>query len=337
VKLRIVCLAGLVGLLAVGAAIFSEIGRILLFGWIAFLGRTIPRATVNLSGVASGAVALLLLVALVHYFGRWLLRGSSAEPAAAPRQWRFRWSFSIVGAVILMFVVGYASVGLARHLGWMFSSGSMYVPRVYDTEWPHFDAKAEEARHLKGLGLDFRWHCDAYSGGADRPMVGDFDGPRHSWAMTFMGRSGYWAVTLHSELPWNHPDNAAIFRTPIAEFYNPTLIGADQFDQDGFAVIHYAGNTNVLGCESNLKRSDVYGGYNTILIGEVNGNFQPWGKPGNLRDPAAGIGTPAGFGGAEGSGGAQFVMLDGSVRFVSKDVDPAVLKAMAGWSAVPPR
>jgi prepilin-type processing-associated H-X9-DG protein len=319
--------ACLVMILIGAVAIASETVRILVFGWIAFLGRTIPRATINLSGVVSGAVTLVLLVALVHYFGRWLARASSAEPGAARRPWRLRWSLSIVGSVILMFVVGYASVGLARHLGWIFSSGSMYAPRVYGTSWPHADAQAEETNHLKGFGLSFLFDCEALARGADRRIVGKFDEPRQSWAPLLL--YGYWFPTFHPELPWNHPDNAAIFRTPIREFYNPTLVGADQFDQDGFALIHYAGNTNVLGTELNLKLSDVHGGSNTILLGEVNGNFQPWGKPGNVRDPAAGINTPGGFGGAEASGGAQFLMLDGSVRFISKDVDPEVLKALA--------
>jgi prepilin-type processing-associated H-X9-DG protein len=121
-----------------------------------------------------------------------------------------------------------------------------------------------------------------------------------------------------------------MLRTPIRQFYNPTLVYADQFDRDGFALIHYAGNSKVLNAGPGMKRSDITdGASNTILLGEVNGNFQPWGKPGNWRDPAAGINTPDGFGGAEASGGAQFLMVDGSVRFVSKDVDPQVLKALS--------
>jgi prepilin-type processing-associated H-X9-DG protein len=323
------CLVAEIGLLALAVAFFSEIGRILLFGWIAFLGRTIPRATVNISGVVSGAVTLVLLVGLIHYFGRWLLRASSAEPGDVSRRWRFRWSLCIVGTVILMFAVGYASIGLARHLGWVFSSGSMYAPRVYGSGWPHAAANAEEVNNLKMLGLGFRNYCSVHTSFPSDATYAKSGEPLHSWATLILPYLNYWPNT-QLDVPWNHPTNIANFRSPIPEFYNPTLDYADQFDGDGLALIHYAGNSKVLNAQPGMKLSDVTDGEaNTILVGEVNGNFQPWGKPGNWRDPAAGINTPDGFGGAAGSGGAQFLMVDGSVRFISKDVDPQVLKALS--------
>ena len=328
-KYRLGCLVVAIGLLALGAALFSEIGRILLFGWIAFLGRTIPRATVNISGVVSGAVMLVLLVALVHYFGRWLLRASSAEPGAVPRPWRFRWSLSIVGSVILMFAVGYASIGLARHLGWIFSSGPTYASRVYGSEWPHAGANAEELRNLKMLDFGLQGYCSSHlsvPSGATYAKSGE---PLHSWATMILPYLYYWPH-IQLDIPWNHPTNIANFRSPIPAYYNSALADADQFDRDGLALIHYAGNSKLLNARPGMKLSDITDGEaNTILVGEVNGNFQPWGKPGNWRDPAAGINTPDGFGGAAGSGGAQFLMVDGSVRFISKDVDPQVLKALS--------
>src|SRR5690349_15388520 len=56
----------------------------------------------------------------------------------------------------------------------------------------------------------------------------------------------------------------------------------------------------------------------TLLIGEVNAQFKPWGHPVNWRDPTAGINSSQhGFGGPPGSGGANFVMADASIRFLS--------------------
>ena len=69
---------------------------------------------------------------------------------------------------------------------------------------------------------------------------------------------------------------------------------------------------------------------NTLLLGTARGHFKPWGSPDGMRDPALGINrSPDGFGDAPGSLGAQFVMADGSSRFVSSKIDPAVLKALA--------
>jgi hypothetical protein len=68
---------------------------------------------------------------------------------------------------------------------------------------------------------------------------------------------------------------------------------------------------------------------NTLMIGEAAGNFKPWGYPANLRDPALGVGqSPDGFGGPSGQGGAQLVMCDGSVRFISNRIDRKILTAL---------
>ena len=70
---------------------------------------------------------------------------------------------------------------------------------------------------------------------------------------------------------------------------------------------------------------------NTILAGEVSGGFMAWGDPDNRRDPANGMGTgPDQFGEAcPGARGVQMLLADGSVRFISENIDPQTLKALA--------
>jgi hypothetical protein len=111
-------LAAVLAALGCGPNAFA-VGRVLLFGWFSFLRRTVPQVEVNWIGVASGAVFVALLVVLVDRCGRWFCRGMPAEPV---RRWRFRWTLSIVLTVLLMFVVAYATIGLARHIGWILSS-----------------------------------------------------------------------------------------------------------------------------------------------------------------------------------------------------------------------
>jgi len=94
---------------------------------------------------------------------------------------------------------------------------------------------------------------------------------------------------------------------------------------------HYAVNSRVMSAGKPVALGQVAdGASNTILAGEVNRGFKPWGQPVNWRDPASGLNRGVmTFGGLPGSGGARFVMADGSVRFINDQTDPAILRALA--------
>jgi hypothetical protein len=98
-----------------------ELGM-LLFGWYGFIRQNFPQAKVSPAGVATGAVFLLLLVGCIEIFARSLLRSIPRAAEATPRRWRFRWTLSLITTLFLMFAVGYSSIGLARHVGWMINS-----------------------------------------------------------------------------------------------------------------------------------------------------------------------------------------------------------------------
>jgi hypothetical protein len=86
------------------------------------------------------------------------------------------------------------------------------------------------------------------------------------------------------------------------------------------------------------KRGKFPPGGTFSATGEVKEHFKPWGHSVNWRDPAEGINkSPDGFG-APWGGGAQFSFMDGSVRFISEGIDPAVLRALsapAGGEKIP--
>ena len=129
--------------------------------------------------------------------------------------------------------------------------------------------------------------------------------------------------------PWDSPRNVNVFKRAVPLFLNPS-VDDDTAEVAGFAVSHYAGNAYVLGGSEPRKIDGMKNGAGkTILSGEAAGNFSPWGRPGNWRDPNIGVNkSPDGFGGNR-VGPTAFVMADGSVREVTDDVDPAVLRAMA--------
>jgi hypothetical protein len=113
------------------ASLFREEPALLLVGWLAFLGRNLRQVTVNPAGVATGIAATVLLLGLTHYLGRWWCRAASGGADAPPRRWRFRWSLAAMILLWVAFAAGFSAIGLARHIGWLLSSGEpAYVERV---------------------------------------------------------------------------------------------------------------------------------------------------------------------------------------------------------------
>lgn len=86
---------------------------------------------------------------------------------------------------------------------------------------------------------------------------------------------------------------------------------------------------HVLRRDRASRRAGLGDASNTILAGEVGEGFKPWGDPTNLRDPGLGVNkVPGGFGGPLGSG-ANFVFMDGSVRFLRDTTSLEVLRRLS--------
>ena len=132
---------------------------------------------------------------------------------------------------------------------------------------------------------------------------------------------------LHENLPWNDPRNSAYFKAVIPTYLNPE-IGVIR-NAEGYGLSHYAGNIHVLKRDRASRWVGPEDVSSTILMGEVAEGFKPWGDPTNLRDPGLGVNkVPGGFGGASGSG-ANFVFMDGSVRFLRNTTSPSVLRRLS--------
>lgn len=169
-------------------------------------------------------------------------------------------------------------------------------------------------------------------------QLGSFDPsrPRMSWmtaSLPFVGRTDLWDRAREDlDVPFDDPSVADVYETRVEPYLSP----AAPPSAGGLAPAHYAGNVHLLGEEFSGQMRDVTDGMSsTIYAGEVDpigGNPAAWGDPDNLRDPADGLNVPGGFGSSwkngDGSGGVQVVLGDGSVRFLSGNVDPAVLRAL---------
>lgn len=97
-----------VALAFLGFVLPIELLFFLCFGWIRFLLRVLPQVELDAGAAIIGCGAAVLLVGGLH----WLLR--SMQPT-----WRFRWSVSIVGIVLLMFVAGISFVGVTHQVAWL--------------------------------------------------------------------------------------------------------------------------------------------------------------------------------------------------------------------------
>jgi prepilin-type processing-associated H-X9-DG protein len=153
----------------------------------------------------------------------------------------------------------------------------------------------------------------------------------HSWQSHSLDGLNYSSQGIDKTKPWNDPVNQKYFKCILPVFINSGFRTAKLEDSEGYGLSHYAANSHVLAANKSMKLTDIKDGTgNTLLVGEINAKFKPWGHPVNWRDPTAGINrSPQGFGGVPHRGGANFVMADGTVRLLSEKISPEVLRALA--------
>lgn len=109
----------------------------------------------------------------------------------------------------------------------------------------------------------------------------------------------------------------------VAVFLCPTLASEERLDS-GFGRSAFRGNSDLF--TKKTKPTDVHDGESTtIAMGEIDTDHA-WMLPG-----LGSGGSPPNAGGSFGSlhsGGANFVMCDGAVKFISEAVDPATFSAL---------
>lgn len=315
-----VLVATIIGLLCFDA------GQTLLLGWVGFLVRVLPRLNPDPPTVLVSIAAAAIFTIGIHWLGRaWARR---RDPVG---EWKLRWSAALTLLLFGLFTASVAMVGIVHMTIWYATDPHPLRDLSVIDKWA-----APHKRHMsmKYVGLGFHNYESIES---KLPAGGTFSPsgqPLHGWEMALVRSTAALSVSaprLDSTVPWNHPANAAICRSQLGFFMNPSLPDPPEFDGDGFALNHYSGNSHVLRAGEGLRLDEITDGLtNTFLMGEVNNYFSPWGRPMNVRDPALGINrTPRGFGGAPYAGGAQMLMADGSVRFMRESVSPTVLRALS--------
>lgn len=150
--------------------------------------------------------------------------------------------------------------------------------------------------------------------------------PYHGWQtaiLPFLGESELYSK-INLKMRWTHPSNYKLFQQQIPTYLNPLI--EEKVTPDGLALSHYVGNSLLLRKDFPTTYERITDGLElTILAVERGNDFQAWGDPTSLEIPQAiiGPGKVSSF-----PDGHQALMCDGSVRMISKDIDPAILKAL---------
>ena len=333
----LVTIALLVLLSCAGLVVPIDLLGNLAFGWVFYLRRVLPGVTVDWPGVAMAALCLVLFSAGSHALLGWLYGQIRAkDPGEEAGRWRVRWTSSMVAVVLLMFVAGLSATGIVHQVGWLMDS------RMTTFGIPSLAARrAQSSNNLKQIGLGLHAYEASH---ATFPPGGMFDAlgrPMHGWmTMILPGMDDFGLLEqIDFTIPWDDPRNRDAFRTEVSMFQNPGIDLAIE-QGTGYALAHYAGNVHVVGGDRPRTPDSIRDGLsNTIVGGEVAAGFVPWGAATNWRDPALGINrSPDGFGGPF-PGGANFLLGDGSVRFLKDSIDPEVFRALGtpdGGEAIAP-
>lgn len=306
----------------------------LCFGWIFYLRRVSQEVTVDWPNVLFALVSFLLFSVGCHWFAAWAYAarrvGSPSDQLAETthRTWRWKWSMSLSTLIVLVFVAGTAMIGLTHQISWA----------IQDDE-PFFTSDFEGARrmqssnNLKQIGWAVHNYNDIYRTLPAGVLVDDVGLPLHGWQtllLPYLEQAPLFDQ-INLTKPWDHESNRQRFEARLYVFEDPGARGYGEVTRDdALAPSHYSGNRRLLFASEIRTMTDITDGVsNTILAGEIRKNIKPWGYPVNCRDPALGINSsPQGFGVPQ-RHGAQFVLADGSVRFLPEKTDPEVLKALA--------
>lgn len=189
--------------------------------------------------------------------------------------------------------------------------------------------RTHSTNNLKQIGLALSNYADVFHG---FPPGGIFnaEGRGYQGWMTsilpFMDASPFYTFVDFNQ-PWDSTTNAGLFLNNKPNYENP---GEPQEHRHWeFPVAHYSANAHIMAVNSCVNLESVEQQKQVFLVGELDGDFVPWGCPYNWRELVSLNSKPPTYGRSTGDG-CQILFADGRVEFVSNDIAPKVLKVMSG-------
>lgn len=187
--------------------------------------------------------------------------------------------------------------------------------------------RSQSKYNLKQISSALLLYHDQHNTLPPGAIIAADETPLHSWQaliLPFIDQRG-----LHQQIdfeqPWNHPVNQQAFQQQVPQYLAAWI--EQKHSPEGYALSHYIGNEFLLKKNQSVPFGEITDGTsNTITAIERGAHFQPWGAPENLARPIdiIGPGKKTLF-----PDGNHVLFSDGRVRFLSKDIDPAILKALS--------
>jgi hypothetical protein len=183
---------------------------------------------------------------------------------------------------------------------------------------------------LKQIALALHSYHDTYAVFPPAYTTDANGEPMHSWRvliLPYMDEMPLYKMYDMSK-PWNSPENQRLLHLMPTIYRCPTDLDDDFLSTTTNYAAAVGPNTVLRGGQSARLRDIVDGTGNTFLVGEVDGLAIQWTEPQDVdvtEFPA--LGDPDGFS-SEHEGGCQFVLADGSVRFISYYIPSDIVEGL---------
>lgn len=221
-------------------------------------------------------------------------------------------------------------------LGCLGAAAFLVIPIMIALLLPAVQQAREAARrtqcknNLKQIGLALHNYHDVYDSLPPAFTVDANGKPLHSWRVLILPFLGGRELTIYNAIdlsqPWDSPHNSQF------QFQMPAVYACPSHPGGNMGMTNYAA---IVGDHCGMQpekgttfREIIDGTSNTLAVGEVTGANIPWMKPQDIElDKFTYLGDPNGFS-SHHTGGVQFLLCDGTVRFISNNIVPQILQAL---------
>lgn len=189
--------------------------------------------------------------------------------------------------------------------------------------------KMQSKNNLRQIGLAIFNYSDTTG---RIPTGGTFNEDQrgfHGWMTAILPYATdspfYNEVNFHEA--WDSKVNAGLFLNKMEFYESPDEPNLQKYWE--FPVAHYCANAHLMAVNSFIRHSSIEDTSNVFMVGELDGQFVPWGCPYNWR-VLDGINQPEPTFGRSTRDGCLLLFADGRVGFVANEISKELLTKMNG-------